>query len=60
MIYDWEDHKEDGKLYTISYVRPPKILGSWYEAEPYHHPGKTKRLNSEEEIIEKFILVSEE
>lgn len=53
-------HKEDGKLYTISYVTPPKILGKWYEAEPYQHAGKVKRLYSEEEIQRKFTLVSEE
>jgi len=51
--------KEDGKLYVIYYVKPPKILGSWYEAHPYKHKAKVRKIQ-EKDIESKFILVSEE
>lgn len=31
--------KKNSMLYTITHVRPPKMTGSWYEAEPYLWSG---------------------
>ncbi len=35
-------NRKDKQLYTIEYVSPMKVSGSWYEATGLHG-GKTKR-----------------
>ena len=48
-------NKKNKKLYTIAHVRPPMILGSWYEAKPYKWEGETMkhcRIDLFEEVAE--------
>ena len=52
-------NKKDGKLYLIYKVSPPKVLGKWYEAEPYNHSGIKIKFSDEKDIEKKFVLVSE-
>ena len=51
-------NQEDGNLYIILHVKPPKCIGSHFEAQRIYGSKERKKIK-ESDIGKKFQLVSE-
>ena len=51
-------NQDDGNLYIIFYVKPPKYSGSHFEAQRIYGANESKKIK-ESDIGKKFQLVSE-